>query len=182
MAYDEKTMIFRQVLVPPKVKGKLYLHSMLGRYETLRTSLEEIERLAINGILSLASLEEIENKSPQYVEAIKSNLLSCEYLPFPITDYDVPTDRQEFGVFVENAARRLHKGERLLLHCGAGIGRTGTVACCILIELGLSQDNAERSVDAAGSHPETTDQKALVDWYAKKKETREGDSNGDVYL
>ena len=164
-------MLFREVAHWQGFKGGLFLHSMLGRREPLANSLPEIESLSINGILSLASLDEIENKSPTYATAIKSHQLPCEYISFPIDDYNVPEDREKFGSFVKNVAERLRNGERLLMHCGAGIGRTGTVACCILIELGLSKEKAEKTVSEAGSHPENDLQKELVRWYAQTKLT-----------
>ncbi|CAG1022440.1 atypical dual specificity phosphatase [Methylococcales bacterium] len=162
-------MLFREVVLGQGLKGKLFLHGMPGRYEALADSLQEIQMLSIIGILSLASLEEIERKSPTYAAAIKSNQLSCEYMSFPIVDYGVPEERRELTILVKDVAERLRSGERLLMHCGAGIGRTGTVACCILIELGLSRANAEKSVARAGSHPETASQNELINWYAQAR-------------
>lgn len=164
--------MFRSVALPSKTLGKLYLHSMPGRYEELSNSIQEIESLSIDQILSLAPLEEIENKSPEYAEAIKSNHLPCEYASYPITDYGVPEDRQEFALFVEDAAKRLQNKKRLLIHCSGGIGRTGTMACCILIALGLPEEDAERMVREAVSRPETSEQRSLVHWYAQRKANR----------
>ena len=44
---------------------------------------------------------------------------------------------------------RLLAGERLLVHCKGGLGRTGTVAGRILVEMGLSSDEAVLSVRRA---------------------------------
>jgi protein-tyrosine phosphatase len=131
---------------------------MPGRYEKLSQSFQEIESLSIDRIISLVSLEETEQKSPLYAAAIKSNDIPCEYVAYPITDAGIPENRQEFVLFVEDAVRSLRDKKRLLIHCSGGIGRTGTTACCILISLGLSEDDAETIVRKAVARPETSEQ------------------------
>jgi protein-tyrosine phosphatase len=164
--------MFRSVALPEKIPGKLYLHSMPGRYEKLSHSFQEIESLSIDQILSLVSLEETEQKSPFYAEAIKSNHIPCQYMAYPITDSGIPENRQEFVLFVEEAAKKLRNKKRLLIHCSGGIGRTGTMACCILITLGLSEDDAETIVRKAVARPETSEQRSFVHWYAHRKASR----------
>jgi protein-tyrosine phosphatase len=164
--------MFRNVALPENILGKLYLHSMPGRYEKLSRSFQEIRSLSIDQILSLVSLEETEQKSPFYAEAIKSNDMPCEYVAYPITDAGIPDDHQDFALFVEDAARRLKDNKRLLIHCSGGIGRTGTMACCILIALGLSEDDAETIVRKAIARPETHEQRSFVHWYGQRKANR----------
>ena len=61
-------------------------------------------------------------------------------------------------------ARRLPKaGDAVMLHCAAGIGRTGTAAACLLKRLGLSSSEAIQRVRDAGSNPENALQSGLVD-------------------
>jgi protein-tyrosine phosphatase len=43
------------------------------------------------------------------------------------------------------------RGERILLHCAAGLGRTGTVAARLLMMSGQDADSAIKSVRAARS-------------------------------
>ena len=164
--------MFRSVALPEEIRGMLYLHSMPGRYEKLSKSFQEIESLSIDRIISLVSLEETEQKSPIYAEAIKSNQMPCEYVAYPITDAGVPENRQEFVLFLEDATKRLQNKKRLLIHCSGGIGRTGTMACCILIALGLSEDDAETIVRKAIARPETSEQRSFVHWYAQRKAGR----------
>lgn len=81
-------------------------------------------------------------------------------------DFSVPKDRAAFLDLVGSIASGLQAGERVLIHCGAGIGRTGTLAVCVLMALGMSHSEAYRAVRGAGSHPETPEQEELVDWVA----------------
>jgi protein-tyrosine phosphatase len=68
-------------------------------------------------------------------------------------------------------ADRLKAGGRVLIHCGAGIGRTGTLATCVLLALGDAYATAAWVVADAGSHPETAAQRELVSWCAARVRT-----------
>ena len=60
---------------------------------------------------------------------------------------------------------RLAAGGHVLVHCGAGIGRAGTLAVCVLMEHGVGRDDAlalvARHRPMAG--PEVGAQRELVD-------------------
>jgi len=51
----------------------------------------------------------------------------------------------------------------VLVHCAAGIGRTGTVAACLLKRLGVPTAVALRRVREAGSNPESALQSGLIE-------------------
>ena len=96
--------LFRTVMLPPDISGSLYLHSMLGRYDPLSTSVSEIEEKEIDIVVSLTSLEEIRQKSPDYANAIDYNFLGIERMEFPIIDFGIPQDSIAFLNLVENLA------------------------------------------------------------------------------
>jgi protein-tyrosine phosphatase len=157
-AHVESTML-RRVQLP--VSGTLYLHSMPGRRERFTDVAAEIERCGVSRVICLASVDEIAKKSPDYAKALVTGA-TWKHDPLPIPDYGVPVDTGAFWTHAEGVALALSAGERILVHCGAGIGRTGTYAVAVARKLGLSFDDALAVVNDAGSRPETAEQRALV--------------------
>ena len=62
-------------------------------------------------------------------------------LHLPVRDYEAPTLSQleEAVAFISSARGR---GEAVLIHCYAGIGRSATVACAYLVTLGATAEEA----------------------------------------
>ena len=159
--------MFRQVKLPENVKGSLHLHSMPGRYETYDKFIEELNQSDINLIISLNFLFKIEEKSPEYYNAIVSGYLPVEWLNYEIQDYDVPDDLEDFLRFLLDLRGLIEAGKHVLVHCGAGIGRTGLFAVCLLISLGLSKEEAFKRIISAGSNPEMDIQLDFIDRFEK---------------
>lgn len=88
-----------------------------------------------------------------------------DWVHLPIRDVDVPDERFERAWQVAGPVqhRRIDAGERLLIHCRGGLGRTGLVAALILIERGFGPSVAIDRVRAARPHAiETAAQEAYV--------------------
>lgn len=73
---------------------------------------------------------------------------------FPIVDWGLPTEADAFFACARDVQAALARGERVLVHCWAGVGRSGTFAMAVLVEHGYSLDQAEPLVRAAGGSPE----------------------------
>jgi protein-tyrosine phosphatase len=161
--------MFRAVELPEAHVGRLFLHSMLGRYEAYEDARQEIARCHIARVVCLAPLAEVQTKSPLYAQAIETTQPPWRQEMFPIPDYGVPEDRDTFWRLAQRLATALQSGERVLIHCGAGIGRTGTLATCVLLALGMTTEHARAAVRAAGSSPETAAQQELIAWAAARR-------------
>ncbi|MCL4744603.1 MAG: cyclin-dependent kinase inhibitor 3 family protein [Burkholderiaceae bacterium] len=88
-----------------------------------------------------------------------------EWLHLPIRDVDVPDERFESAWVGARRAihARIDNGERVLIHCRGGLGRTGLVAGVILVERGCAADEAIRRVRDVRRHAiETVPQEDYV--------------------
>lgn len=68
--------------------------------------------------------------------------LAIEYLRKPIADHGIPEVAQQMVEILECLRQAMSARRVVYLHCRAGIGRTGTVAGCLLVERGLAGDAA----------------------------------------
>jgi len=73
------------------------------------------------------------------------------WLHLPIRDVSIPGPPFEaaWETAGENLRSRLRSGDRILVHCRGGLGRTGLIAARLLIELGEAPDQALAQVRAA---------------------------------
>ncbi len=158
--------MFRPVTLPAKVTGKLLLHSMPGRYEAIETVWHHVRSQAVCSIVCLAEKDEIRQKSFEYAEALQTGAVPCSVLHFEIPDRGAPDDRHGFWTLACDIAKRLKSGESVLIHCAGGVGRTATLAICVLVALGQSPVDARAIVSRAGSTVETPPQSQLISWCA----------------
>lgn len=85
---------------------------------------------------------------PGEVASYESELpAGTEYLRAPITDHSIPQERAQMVAILEALSRVLDSGRPVYLHCRAGIGRTGMVAGCLLVERGMTGEQALAELD-----------------------------------
>jgi ADP-ribosyl-[dinitrogen reductase] hydrolase len=65
-----------------------------------------------------------------------------EYARKPIKDHGLPGSRAQMTEILDYIANSMRAGRPVYVHCRAGIGRTGTVVGCLLVERGLAGDGA----------------------------------------
>jgi len=120
------------------------------------SSVYDFEFLKENGFEAIVSLTEF----PLNEALIEEFGFSVKHIP--VRDFEAPTLEQieEFIAFAEKARA---EGKKLVVHCDAGIGRTGTVLACYLVSKGYSAAKAieEVRVKRPGS-VETIEQEELV--------------------
>ncbi len=158
----EKNMpLFRHISIE-EVPSIMYLHSMPGRDEDIDYTFEQLKANKIHSIVALAEKDEIQIKSPDYYEAIESNTVPVEkIIRVPIPDFGVPETEKEINTFkaaIDESYKTLMQRKNILIHCAAGIGRTGTFAAALLLRFGIAIDEAIEKVESKGSTAETPDQ------------------------
>ncbi|HHT9126182.1 MAG TPA: dual specificity protein phosphatase 23 [Candidatus Brocadiia bacterium] len=139
-------------LIPGEIAGMARPASTIHDFESLRD----------DGIDAIVSLTENPLNKPLIEE------FGFEYVHIPIEDLSVPT-MDQVEDFVEFATRMRNDGKKIVVHCGAGIGRTGTMLACYLVSKGYS---AEESIDEVrrkrpGSI-ETDEQVEVIHRYERK--------------
>lgn len=164
--------MFRRVELPGRIPGKLLLHSMPGRFEALDRVWHHVREEAVAAIVCLTEQFEIKLKSAGYAQAIEAGTVPCAVLPFEIREGGVPDDRESFWSLVSNVANRLRSGERVLIHCAGGVGRTAMLAVSVLMALGEPIEEAEKIVSRAGSTVETMPQMEMLSWCASRVSLR----------
>ncbi|MFM2120281.1 MAG: hypothetical protein RL722_1749 [Pseudomonadota bacterium] len=156
-------MPFRALALPDTVTGQLWLDAMPGRLQPWPAFETEAQARGLHGIVCLTPLHEVASLSPAYHAAITAQALPWRWRHIPMRDFGLSTESASFREQVTGVSEELRQGAVLLLHCAAGIGRTGTVAACVLKLLGLSTQEALARVRAAGSNPESAAQGGLID-------------------
>jgi atypical dual specificity phosphatase len=121
-----------------------------------------LQQLADHGVTVLINL----HQRPHASAALVRHGLTELHLPVP--DFTSPTPAQlEQGVAAIEGV--ISSGSRVAVHCGAGLGRTGTLLACYLVKRGLGPDEAIARIRAArrGSI-ETSHQEAAVAEFARQ--------------
>jgi protein-tyrosine phosphatase len=91
-----------------------------------------------------------------------------EFFSFPISDREIPPSPDALNAFLMPLQTRLEAGDAVLVHCRMGIGRSSTLAACLLILANLSPEEAfDRICNARGcAVPDTPEQRRWVEKFA----------------
>lgn len=141
---------------------------LAGEHPGARGDVEQLLRLAAlqaAGIGCFIDLTTPADALPAYTPQ------AAQRLAFPVTDFGLPTPSAMRSA-LDAIAAALVSGHGVYLHCRAGIGRTGTVAGCWLVEQGLAADDtlvllqrkfrAARQSHSGRGTPETEAQRAFI--------------------
>lgn len=88
----------------------------------------------------------------------KHNIDLFDEVWFPINDFKVPKDKNEFIKTINLILLKLKNNENIFLHCYGGKGRTSVVLSCLLIMYGFSNKKALNKVEELLGGPENNEQ------------------------
>jgi protein-tyrosine phosphatase len=114
--------------------------SLCGKHAIGPDHAAAMARCGATTVVCLVEEYELSDRYPQYVEWLHAHR-GDDVVWFPIHDLHAPS-LSAAELLLADLHTRLGRGEHLLVHCAAGIGRTGTIAACLLIELGMHRDDA----------------------------------------
>ncbi|MEY4175314.1 MAG: hypothetical protein RI900_2479 [Actinomycetota bacterium] len=140
--------------------------SLCGKHAIAPDVDAAMARCGASTVVCLVQEGELWGHWPHYVEWLRANDGGTAVW-FPIPDLSAPPLAEALPL-LDGLLRRIDDGEHLLVHCAAGIGRTGTVATCLLLAHGMALPAALAHVRAhrpmAG--PEVGSQRQLVEAFA----------------
>ncbi|MBI2193835.1 MAG: dual specificity protein phosphatase family protein [Planctomycetes bacterium] len=159
-AFDNLAFVSTQFPPKPHSFGWVLDNQLAGMGRpTFPVDLEFLRALHVDLVISLTELP-----LPEHVQI----LLESRILHLPVPDLSRPAQEQ-----VEQAVQEIHQtlegGGKVVVHCGAGMGRTGVILACYLVFTGLSAEDAitEVRIRRPGSI-ETEDQERCVWDYEKR--------------
>ena len=146
--------------------GKKQLHGWSGHWDRdLDLDLDEVMRWGATAVITLITEAELDALQVRGLpEAVENRHMEWWHLPIPDVQPPGPEFELAWEVAGEAIRDRLAQGFDVLVHCKGGLGRAGTVAARLLVELGEDCDEAIRRVREArsGSAIETHEQEAHV--------------------
>jgi ADP-ribosylglycohydrolase len=125
------------------VPGRL----LAGEYpggQTPEETRQRLDKLQAAGIRCFIDLTQPDELAPYDIELP----LSVEYHRLPIRDHGLPAKRDHMTEIQAILDHSLRSGAPTYVHCRAGIGRTGTVIVCFLLEQGHSGAEALDELNA----------------------------------
>jgi hypothetical protein len=107
-------------------------------------------------------------------EAVVCGELDIEFVRFPMRDKTVPLSSDAIAAVARQLAGDISAGRSVAIHCRAGIGRSTTLAACVLISLGSDGAAAlDMIADARGVEvPETEEQRQWILSFAQASQPK----------
>lgn len=132
-----------------------------------------ISELGINRIVSLLETHEARELGLGDEKALaeKNNI---EFISYPIKDRSLPVSIKDFLDFTKKLYQDTANGIHTVVHCRAGIGRTGIVAAGILLHCAYEPIEALKHVSGKRG-VEMPDTQEQTDWVVKSYEMLRND-------
>lgn len=149
--------------LPFNLQGNIFRSPMpFGNYDPSGENFHKFRQEKISVIVLLAGDKECEQKAGRNLREFYIQE-GFQVIYFPITDFGVPS-KEDLEHFAQKTIESTIKGHNIVIHCSAGIGRTGLFAAYLAKKvLDLSGEEAinwiRQYIDGA---VETDGQKQLI--------------------
>jgi len=166
-----KTQLYR---IPGPWAGQLAIVPRPRGGDWLEAEIRAWKAAGIDAVVSLlGSAEEWELGLQEEAEA--SRAAGIRFFSFPIPDRQTPTSAEKVGRLIEQLLSLLESGKSVAIHCRQSVGRSALLAAALLVEAGVSPDEAfYRIEDARGCLvPDTPEQRAWVEGFAQYSRQQE---------
>lgn len=97
--------------------------------------------------------------------------MGIRFIASPIPDRQTPRSAEEIRNLSGQLSALLTKGQTVAIHCRQSVGRSALLAAALLVEAGISPDDAfDRIARARGCPvPDTPEQRRWVERFANRK-------------
>jgi protein-tyrosine phosphatase len=97
---------------------------------------DEIKQLRLNGVNTIISLLESEEILALGLENERKLCLqyNIDFINYPIQDRGVPNDQRTVNELIVKLKAKIDRGERIVIHCRMGIGRSSIIAAAVLMK------------------------------------------------
>ncbi|SEO84369.1 dual specificity protein phosphatase family protein [Aquisalimonas asiatica] len=118
----------------------------------LERDLDALDAWGTDCLITLMELHElIDYQAQDLGERARARYGESGWLHLPIMDCSTPDAvwEAQWQMWRHPLHDRLDRGERIVIHCLGGLGRTGLAACRVLVERGMPAQKALETVRAA---------------------------------
>jgi protein-tyrosine phosphatase len=153
--------------IPDVPQGRLAILPRPRAGDWLADEVAAWHAAGIEIVVSLLEDEEIAELDLADEEACCSTA-GLRFQRFPIPDRGTPESRESFTALVTLLVAELRQGRSIGVHCRMGVGRSGTLAACLLIALGLPVNAAWTLVERGRGLPvpDAPEQRTWVERWA----------------
>ncbi len=156
--YWIKTINNSKIGISPRPEG----------FDLLRKDIDFISKEGVTMLVSALTEDEVRRFGLKEEKSICEDL-GIEFHNFPIIDHSIPKSYKKFVAFIDLLYSKTMDDHKILIHCYAGIGRSGLLALAIMLKHGEPlRDSMALGFKARGIKvPETDSQRNLLAHYAQ---------------
>jgi protein-tyrosine phosphatase len=156
----------------PSRSGEVFTSRTPGmRRQFAEAEVQALFEFGVQRVACLVPTEQLEqfHGADTYLRHAK-DVFGENFHQVAIPDHQIPLDDAEFEQCVESIDAALSNGERVLVHCIAGCGRTGMFVACLFVRAGLDPLEGIRAFRRSRRcGPDTVEQMAYAIRYANRQ-------------